>query len=422
MDFQAIEGAAEARILDFRTAEFRLSLRDAAGVPVPRARVTVSLLRHDFRLGANGFLIRAGGGGNARPPADAPLLVEYERVFAGLLNSATLPFYWGGYEPATGQEGTDRLRQMAAWCLAHGVKPKGHPLAWHEVYPTWAGTLKDEDVLRRLRERVGRIVSQFRGSLDAWDVFNETTVAARFDNAVGRWVKARGPADCVAEMLRLAREANPEAELLYNDFNVSPAMEELVDELRRRGAPFDAIGIQSHMHKGAWSAEKLWTTCETYARFGLPLHFTELTLLSGRLKAADDDDWHRRHTDWVTTPEGEARQLEEGRRFYTLLFSHPAVDAVTWWDFSDREAWQGAPAGLLRKDMSPKPLADWLRRAFHEKWTTRSVARADNDGVVTFRGFYGTYAVRVETDSGLCLVGTCRLPRRQATVADITVA
>jgi len=272
-----------------------------------------------------------------------------------------------------------------------------------------------------LLARIARIVASFRGDVDVWDVFNEATVASRFENAVGRWVQARGAAERVAEALRLARAANPAAELLYNDFNVSPAFEELIGQLRDCGATCDAIGIQSHMHKGAWSTEKTWQTCETYARFGLPLHFTETTILSGRLKADEDNDWHRRHTDWVTTPEGEARQLEQGRRFYTLLFSHPAVDAVTWWDFSDRQAWQGAPAGLLRNDMSLKPLAEWLFNAFHEKWTTCATTRADAGSVAAFRGFFGTYAVRIETESGICLVGSCRLGRRQPREADVVL-
>jgi GH35 family endo-1,4-beta-xylanase len=363
-------------------------------------------------LGANGFLIRGGGVRRPARPSNEALAQQYEQTFARALNYATLPFYWGGYEAAAGQESGDRLRDMATWCRDHGVRTKGHPLAWHEVFPKWAEALPDGDVLRRLRDRIGRIVGEFRGLIDTWDVFNETTVAARFDNAVGRWVKDRGAAECVAEALRLARAANPEAELLYNDFNVSPAFEALVGHLQAGGAPFDAIGIQSHMHKGAWSAEKLWTTCETYARFGLPLHFTETTILSGRLKGDDDNDWHRRHTDWTTTPDGEQRQLEEGRRFYTLLFSHPAVEAVTWWDFSDRNAWQGAPAGLLRNDMSPKPLAEWLGEAFGERWTTRAETRADEAGTACFRGFFGVYTVRAVTENGMSLAGTCAFPRR----------
>ena len=401
----------ESRIARHRMGDFRVRLRDAAGTPVPNAEVAVRLMRHDFRLGANGFLIRGEGGGT--------LIREYERMFASHLNSATLPFYWGGYEPVAGQERADRLRMMAEWCRDHGLRVKGHPLAWHEVFPAWAQTLADPDALRLLRERIVRLVGGFKGLIDTWDVFNETTVATRYDNAVGRWVKARGATECVAEALRLAREANPGAELLYNDFNVSPAFEELLGQLQELGAPIDAIGIQSHMHQNIWTAQKTWETCETYARFGLPLHFTELTILSGRPKAGDDNDWHRVHTDWATTPEGEQRQLEEGRRFYTQLFSHPAVEAVTWWDFSDRNAWQGAPAGLVRKDMSPKPLADWLKNAFGEQWTTRLVLRSDAAGEIQFRGFFGGYTLRATSDNGNSLAGACDFPSRG--VRDVSV-
>jgi GH35 family endo-1,4-beta-xylanase len=424
MNVHEIETGAEARIREHRAAEFTVTLRDASGAPVPHARVTARLLRHEFRLGSNGFLLRGGGAADflsRRRPHDA-LVLEYERRFADLLNYATLPFYWGGYEAEPGQESTERLRRMAAWCHDHAVVPKGHPLAWHEVFPKWAEALQDEEALRRLRERIGRIVGGFRGTVDAWDVFNETTVAERFDNAVGRWVKARGAAECVAEALRLARAAGPDAELLYNDFNVSPAMEDLVGRLREAGVSFDAVGIQSHMHKGAWTTEKTWQTCETYARFGLPLHFTEITLLSGRLKADDDNEWHRRRPDWNSTPEGEARQLEEGRRFYTTLFSHPAVEAATWWDFSDLSAWQGAPSGLLRNDMSLKPLAEWLRKAFQNDWTTAAAATSDAAGRASFRSFFGTHALRAETDNGVCLSGVSLLARRGPRAIEATVS
>lgn len=418
MNLAQIEAEAESRITTHRMGDFQLCLRDAAGVPIPNAQVEMRLAQHEFRLGANGFLIRGKKIRKQGNPSNELLTLEYERAFAGLLNSATLPFYWGGYEPAAGEEATERLRAMAEWCQSHGVKTKGHPLAWHEVFPKWAETLTDADVLKLLRQRISRLVADFRGLVDTWDVFNETTVASRIDNAVGRWVKDKGAAECVAEALRLAREANPAAELLYNDFNVSPAFEELLGQLQSLGAPFDAIGIQSHMHKDVWSPEKTWETCETYARFGLPLHFTEATILSGRLKAPDDNDWHKPHTDWSSTPEGEQRQLDEGRQFYTLLFSHPAVEAVTWWDFSDRHAWQGAPSGLIRKDMSPKPLAEWLRDAFHKKWTTRATVKSDDSGNVQFRGFFGDYTVQATTENGVCIAGSCKFPRRGARKAE----
>ena len=139
---------------------------------------------------------------------------------------------------------------------------------------------------------------------------------------------------------------------------------------------YDVIGIQSHQHGGVWSNRKIWETCERFARFGVPLHFTETTILSGK------PGWElaERGEDWSSTPEGEATQAREVERFYTMLYSHPAVEAITWWDFSDRAAWQRAPAGFLRRDMSPKPAYEALHRLVKDKWWTRTTVRTDDQG------------------------------------------
>lgn len=174
----------------------------------------------------------------------------------------------------------------------------------------------------------------------------------------------------------------------------------MVEQLLAMKAPVHALGIQSHMHTGTWPLERAWEVCESYARFGLPLHFTELTVLSGRLKAKDDTDWHKRHTDWKTTPEGEAAQLAYGEKLYTLLYSHPAVEAITWWDFADHQAWQGAPAGLLREDLTPKPLYERLMGLVHGEWATRWEATSDAGGAVRGRCTFGQHEATVRLASG----------------------
>lgn len=78
-------------------------------------------------------------------------------------------------------------------------------------------------------------------------------------------------------------------------------------------------------------------------------------------------------------------------RFYTVLFSHPAVEAITWWDFSDQGAWQGAPAGFVREDMSPKPAYQALLKLIKDKWWTRTEVEIGSQGEARFRGFYGDY-------------------------------
>lgn len=407
-DERTLLDGAEARIQQHRTGLAEIRMLDRDGKPIKNTEVRVRLVRHEFKLGCNGFLLAAV----SEPAIDPALQREYEARFAALLNYATLPFYWSTYEPEKGLTREDDLRRMTAWCRAHGIVTKGHPLAWHEMFPGWARTMPDADVLELQRERIAGIVRNFKDTIEIFDVINETTVSAKSDNAIGRWVKSQGATRVVNEVLTLAHQANPQAKLLYNDFNVSADFENLIAELQQLKAPVDILGIQSHMHKELWPMDKVWSVCDTYARFGLPLHFTELTILSGRFKDKDDMDWATVRTDWATTPEGEQRQLEYGRDLYTLLFSHPAVEAITWWDFSDLNSWTGAPAGLLRKDMSPKPLYTWLMEAFHQRWSTDVVVQSDASGMVRLRAFYGDYELTAKDAAGASLASKVLFARR----------
>jgi hypothetical protein len=85
-------------------------------------------------------------------------------------------------------------------------------------------------------------------------------------------------------------------------------------------------------------------------------------------------------------------------KFYTMLFSHPSVQAITWWDLSDYGAWQGAPAGLLRQDMSKKPAYDRLLDLIRNKWWSRGDTYTGDDGIAVVRGFFGTYKIIVEKE------------------------
>jgi GH35 family endo-1,4-beta-xylanase len=403
---------ARERIVGHRKRDVQLDLLPPANVSLPGAHASVKLTRHAFRFGCNGFGLTVLD--------DAGLLQGYEDRFQALLNYATLPFYWGYYETTQGVTHERTLRQMAAWCRERGIATKGHPLVWHEVYPAWANELSDQEVLRLQRQRVGEIVDAFHGLVDTWDVVNEATVSHRFDNAVGRWI-GRQPSTVVAEMLRLAHETNPGAELLYNDFNVrAPECDALVRDLLDGGTPMAAIGIQSHMHARTWPLQEAWDICEQYARFGLPLHFTELTVLSGRPKDPDDTDWHKIRTDWPTMPQGEEDQLRYGEAIYTLLYSHPAVEAITWWDFADYHAWQGAPCGLVRADMSPKPLYERLMELVWGEWATHYAAPLGDDAL-TVPCAAGEHLVELTLPSGDRLAGTFSVAKGQEGPINVTL-
>jgi len=376
---EILEGAA-ARIERYRKADASVRVVDPEGRPVPGARVRVAQTRHAFLFGCSVFPVLSYD--------DPEKEVAYEREFAALFNYATLAFYWGRYEREPGVTLAGKVMDQARWCKHQGIATKGHPLIWHEVYPKWGPSSPDE-TREKLRARVTEVVSGFATLVDCWDVVNEATVSERFENGVGRWAKRDGAAVLVAEALGWARRANSNAVLLYNDYNLGPDFEKLAGELIEAGAPVDAFGLQSHMHHGEWPLTRVWEACETYQQFGKPLHFTETTVLSG------EHGWER-PLPWPSTPEGEARQADYVTKLYPVLFSHPAVEAITWWDFMDG-SWQGAPAGLVRADLSPKPVYESLLGLVKGRWWTDLEAQADADGVARFRGFLGDYEITATT-------------------------
>ena len=334
------DDAIDARIRECRTAAVTLTVMDAGGKPLANADVTVEQTRHQFLFGCNGFHIADSA---------AAYREHYRETFAALLNFATLPFYWGGYEKTPGETDRERLMEMARWCREQGIRTKGHPLCWHEVAPAWLAGLPVEEISRLQMTRITREVSGFAGLIDIWDVVNEVMATPTYapDNPITRLCHADSSEALVRDTFTTARQANPHATLVLNDYDTSPACAEQEQRFLDAGISIDVIGVQSHMHVGYWGAEQSWAVCERFARLGKPVHFTELTILSGKLKSPDDRDWHTPHTDWLTTPEGEARQAAEVREFYRLLFSCSAIEAITWWDFVDGD-WQGAPAGLVR--------------------------------------------------------------------------
>jgi len=383
---------ADARIEKHRKADATISVVDASGKPVPGAEIAVEQTRHAFLFGSNIFQW-------GRLPNDQ-LEPAYRKRFADLLNYATLPFYWASYEPRRGKPAHDHAEQVARWCRAHGIATKGHPLAWNSSDPRWLPD--DLDAIRRLQmERIEDCVSRFAGLIDRWDVVNEAThfdreefVRRRAPKHSAMW-KQVGQMEFTRECFAHARKAGPRATLLINDYRTDAAYERVIEQLvDADGKPmYDCVGIQSHMHGGAWPTAKIWEVCERFSRFGVPLHFTETTILSG------ERTWRRgRRAGWPSTPEGEAYQAEHVVRFYTILFSHPAVEAITWWDFSDLHSWKRAPAGFVREDMSPKPAYDQLLRLIKGKWWSQTAVTTGDDGTARFRGFLGEYKLTVTLD------------------------
>ncbi|MBN2592156.1 MAG: endo-1,4-beta-xylanase [Sedimentisphaerales bacterium] len=401
---------ADARIEKNRKGNVELKLTGPDGKPLQSGHtVKIEQKRHKFLFGCNIFKLN-----RCRTPEDN---AAYEKHFAELLNFATLPFYWWNYERRQGQPDDERTDEIVRWCKAHNVTTKGHPLAWNYVDPRWLPKEPEEAMQLQLK-RIDRCVQRFKNDINIWDVVNEATHYDRQQvekqaPILTEAIRKMGVGAYVREAFKAARQANPKATLLINDYRTDPDYaEKVISELiNENNQPmYDVIGIQSHMHGGCWPVQKTWEVCERFAKFGKPLHFTETTVVSGKQGWELNKERKDPNFRWISTPEEEKRQAKQVAEFYRILFSHPAVEAITWWDFTDQNAWQQAPAGLIREDMSPKPAYEELERLIKGKWWTKTEATTDTGGTAKFRGFLGEYEVNAQV-GGKNLTGTFHLDK-----------
>ena len=385
--------------LNHRKATARLKILNPDGSPAANQAVRVDQTGHQFLFGCGVF--DAVEMMKTRDGQKKQFLEERLAKWLRLFNYGTLPFYWGRYEPQEGKTAETETMAAAAWLRGKGVTLKGHPLCWHTACADWLMQYSNQEILEKQLKRIHRDVTAFKGLIDLWDVINEVVIMPvfdRYDNAITRICREKGRIGLVKEVFAAAKESNPDAVLLINDFNTSASYEILVEGLLEAGVPIGAIGIQSHQHQGYWGLEKLRDVLERYSRFGIPIHFTENTLISGDLMPphiVDLNDWQV--DAWPSTPEGEARQAAEVTEMYTELFSHPLVEAITVWDFNDG-CWLKAPSGVVREDNSEKPVYHALDRLIHGDWETHTEQVTDSEGCLCFTGFKGSYLL--ETAGG----------------------
>ncbi|MDD5454863.1 MAG: endo-1,4-beta-xylanase [Candidatus Ratteibacteria bacterium] len=377
-----------------RTANVELTVLKKDNTPLANQEITIEQLEHKFLFGCTGHqaVILAN---DDFMPEEKPKLEKSSQKWLELFNFVTLPFYWGRFEPERGKPRTKQLLNAAHWLQKRGFKIKGHPLCWHTVTAPWLLEMSNADILKAQIGRIKREVTDFKGLVDTWDVINEVVIMPvfdKYDNGITRLCKEIGQVGIVRATFEAARKANPKATLLINDFNISPAYEKLIEDCIKDGIKFDAIGIQSHMHQGYWGVEKTLDVLKRFSRFGIPLHFTESTIVSGKIMPKHIVDLNDHKVDeWPSTPEGEKRQAQEIATHYKTLFSHPAVEAITWWGLFDG-GWLKAPAGLLRADHSVKPSYNALYELIKGKWwfAPKKIV-TDNKGQITFNGFLGKY-------------------------------
>jgi GH35 family endo-1,4-beta-xylanase len=383
---QRIRTGIENNRMGFATLRFV----DAQGKPVTNVEVDFRQTSHDFLFGSNIFALNGF--------SSAEQNRRYEDAFHSTFNYATAPFYWSDLEPEPG-----RLRfgvdspfvprrpppdAVLEFCRRHHITVKGHNLIWHSWYPQWLP--RDQvGVTRLVRQRFEQIAERYGKNIPIWDVVNEP-LERRPDVIL--------PKDYVYWAMQEAQRVfPPEDTLLVNEvtsvwtnfhWEDSPFYL-LLQNLALRHVRVDGIGLQFHLfseqlYRGVLAGKAvgprdLLRVLDQYGEFQKPIHITEITVPT-----------------FPNTPQGEADQAEVVRNLYRLWFSHPNVEAITWWNVADGTAVEGENkwgGGLLRKDLSPKLSYDAVNTLIHKEWQTHLTRNSDSESDLRLRGFYGEYAI-----------------------------
>jgi len=376
---------------------------DANGKPCERVHVKLRQKAHDFRYGADLFML------DEMPSAE--LNAAYKARFAEAFNLATLPFYWNDLEPEPGHPrfAADSKKiyrrpppDLAVdWCERNGIEPKAHILNYPGVAPRWAiGDVSREKrlLVKRFRELSERYADRIR----MWEVTNETLWGAYWKkDSMENFYHQE---DLVEWSFKTAERLFPGNELIINEAHCriwdglwfhrerSPYYMQ-IERALQKGARVDAVGMQFHMFHKAESVVKdtrcfydpqfLFDVLETYAKFNRPLQITEITIPS-----------------YSNDPGDEDVQAEILRELYRIWFSARGMEAIIYWNLPDGYAAYAKPGdfsggenayygGLCRFDMTTKPAYDVVKDLFGREWRT-DIETESSDRYV-MRGFYGIY-------------------------------
>lgn len=385
---------------------------DKDGNPVPNVHVEVRQKTHDFRFGANCFMLDELETDEKNE--------EYKKRFKELFNLATIPFYWSDLEPEQGKprfsKDSPKIYRRPApdlcleFCDENGIEPKLHCLNYDQWTPLW---VKDEPqtVKKYLDKRIKEIAEHYADRIPGMEVINETLCPKLGKESFRQGTRFFEDPDIVEWSFEHARKYLPSTELIINEatefiwgggyhYNRSPYYMQIQRALGR-GASIDTIGMQYHMFYRAEDEEKmtaqfynpynLYAVMDQYADFGKPLQVTEITIPA-----------------YSKEEEDEELQAEIIRNLYRIWFSHPNMEAAIYWNVVDGYA-AFAPQGdmsfgenyyhgaLLRFDMTPKPAYYALKKLIHEEWNTSLSLDSGARTSVDMKGFYGEYELQITT-------------------------
>ena len=411
---------ADTRIEVLRKGDFSIFLTLESGEKIPTGtKYTLNQIEHEFLFGGS-----LSADWSVPEKSWYPKFKEY---FANLFNYATVNFYWDSHEKVRGEwnyESAPLSNEIYQWARGQGMVVKGHPLMWHMVLPDW---IKDEErsvekIDKDVKKHVKNLIKNYP-EIDHWDAYNEVPGIIWQDEDLGmrRWQKyigneivdnkfISGPGYVTEAIMKIARKYRPDGYYILNHYqHDDPFYHDQIKFCLKNSVAFEAIGIQTHMHSvtQTFSEQALWSALESYKEYEKPIFLSEVSILScgifedWRGLDVQEKAWQNAIDNQLPipiikgTPELEKYQADLTRDFYTLAFSHPLVESITWWTITDLDPWRGMPSGLLNVDGEPKPVYYVLDDLINKQWKTSEKGSLGKKSIFSFRGFYGTYEVKV---------------------------
>lgn len=348
----------------------------------PQAGVRVEQLRHEFWFGA------ALANHMFTPQANRELAAKYQQVFLDNFNSAVTEnaLKWHQMEPRQGDVDYSVVDALLAWTKEHDVPLRGHNIFWGipDFVPAWQKQLDDAQLREVVKNRALDVGTRYRGKFAEYDLNNEMIHGNFYADRLGP--------EITAQMAAWVREADPDAILYLNDYDILTGrrLDDYVAQIRTlldQKVPIGGIGVQGHLHGETFDRDVLAKSLRTLAQFKLPIRVTEFNMPGQRSRFMENRQLKM-------TPEEEQTRARELTDYYRICFAEPAVTGILMWGFWEGANWIPA-SSLYRRDWTPTPAAEAYRDLVYRQWWTKAEGQADANGQYQVPAFYGRYRIVV---------------------------
>jgi GH35 family endo-1,4-beta-xylanase len=289
-----------------------------------------------------------------RNPEDAALIRQHFQVLTP--ENCMKP---QSIRPAEGTWRFEAADRFVDFARSNQLEVVGHCLVWAKDDRTdeWmklenGDPVSRETLLRRIESHIQTVVGRYADAATAWDVVNEA-VADGGEELLRDSVYSRTTGlDFIVTAFKAARASDPDALLIYNDYNghkpgKREKLIELLTELKQRGAPVDAYGMQGHFELGDDSIPQLRETFDALRKLGVKLVVSELDIdvVTRSRWWAEGGKYRDELATYNPYPDGlpaeiERKQIEQYVALFKLFDEYSdLIERVSFWNLHDGQSW-----------------------------------------------------------------------------------